>query len=89
MESAADLGARGARARLRSLRRDRRYEEARKLFAALPETTESLNGLARACHATGDLAAAIAAMRRAAELDPERFDLRLALDQMLIEAGAR
>ncbi len=64
-------------------------EESRRLFASLPETTDSLAGLAEACRRDGDLRAAEDALRRATELDPGRIDLRLALDEVLLEKAAR
>jgi tetratricopeptide (TPR) repeat protein len=68
-----------------SLLRERRHDEARRLFSTLPETPDTLTGLAEACRRGGDREAAVLALRRALELDPERFDLRLALDEILIE----
>ncbi len=68
--------------------RERRYDEARQLFSTLPETPDTLVGLAEACRRGGDRDAAVSALRRGLELDPERLDLRLALDKILIETGS-
>ena len=69
--------------------REGRHDQARGLFSSLPETPDALSGLAEASRRGGDLDAAVSALRRALELDPERFDLRLTLDEILIEAGSR
>jgi len=71
-----------------SLLRERRHGDARQLFSTLPETPDTLAGFAEACRRGGDSDAAASALRRALELDPERFDLRLTLDEILIEKGS-
>jgi len=56
-----------------------RGSEAARHFRSLPESTETLSGLASALSVTGDHAGAAAALERAVLDSPERRDLRLRL----------
>lgn len=72
-----------------SLLRNDEPEAARELFESLPAGPDTLRGLAEAQHRCGDRAAAVATIERLLETDPERFDLRLLLDEWRLEAADR
>ncbi|RPH54857.1 tetratricopeptide repeat protein [bacterium] len=82
-----------ARARLDegwSLFQAGRHREAAELFASLPETVESLSGLAFARSGMGDHRGAAQALERAVALAPEREDLRSVLaEERLAEEGQK
>lgn len=63
--------------------------EALSLFAAQPESVESLSGIAYSQSAIGDHAAAALALERAVTLAPERQDLRMALSEERLAAARR
>jgi tetratricopeptide (TPR) repeat protein len=78
-----------ARARLDqgwSLFQSGRAREAAEIFASLPETVESLSGLAFSRSGLGDHRGAAQALERAVALAPEREDLRLVLAEERLAA---
>jgi tetratricopeptide (TPR) repeat protein len=79
-----------ARARLErgwELLRGGRAGEAAEHFAALPETVESLRGLALSYAASGRHAEAVSTLERAVSLAPDQGDLRLLLADERLRAG--
>ena len=72
-----------------SLLREDSAEAARELFASLPPGPEALRGLGQAQYRCGDVGAATATIERLLEVDPERFDLRLLLDEWRLESSNR
>lgn len=71
-----------------SLLREGEVELALNLFRDLPPGPESLRGLAEALYRSGDRAGARRAIEMLLEADPERFDLRLLLDEWGLEEGS-
>jgi len=72
-----------------SLLRGGEADAARALFENLPAGPDTLRGLGEAQYRCGDIAAAMATIERLLETDPERFDLRLLLDEWRLEATDR
>jgi Flp pilus assembly protein TadD len=72
-----------------ALLREGRPQDAQTQFAALPESGESLAGLAAALAAAGDHAGAVTALERAVTLAPGRRDLRLKLAEQRLLAAER
>jgi len=63
-------------ARARELFSERKLDEAEQIVAALPETAETLEALARIRATAGNLGGAVAALERAVSIAPDRDDLR-------------
>lgn len=66
-----------------------RGSEAARLFGSLPESADTLSGLASALSASGDHAGAAAALERAVLQSPERRDLRLRLAREHLASEAK